>query len=581
MTVVERFREAMASLASAVYVVTGMDGDERPRGFTATSVIGHTPDPPALVVSIDRGAHSHDALLDGGRLGINILASGQAAIAELFATKRPDKFARTPHRIDEGVPVIEGAFGHAVCRIVDVLVHGDHSLVVAVIDHASLSAGTPLIYWRRRFHAGSIDMATHDRRPDRRREMASTSQDQDSILDRVAALVPAVEERAAQAEKERAVPEETLDALRDAGVFRIYQPPAFGGAGAGWGLQIEVARMLSRACGSTGWLACVLSTHALMVGRMAVAAQHDVWDPDPDALIATGSARIAGSAEPVDGGYLVSGAWRFASGVDHAQWTMVPAPVAGLGEGPAALRQCLLPVAEYEIVDDWHVAGLRATGSKQVMIPEPIFVPEHRTLGFLEMLGSEPPGAEVNDGYVYRMEFGPYFGMILLGPVLGMAEGALDGYLETTRVRVGAIRGNRIAESEPVQERVAESAAEIAAAGALIDRMVLQMRDRAQRGEFLDSRERAESMRDRAWATRTCVDAVHRLVRQMGAMGLGDDNPVQRQFRDLSAAAAQIGLNWDRNAGTYGKWALGVATGDQAIDGTLPSSGDEAPESVG
>lgn len=395
-------------------------------------------------------------------------------------------------------------------------------------------------------------------------------------------LVPEVRKRAERTEKERSVPRETIDAMKDAGLFKLYLPSRYGGYEMDWGAQIDLSRALGAACGSTAWLLTVLATHSAMVGRLPGAAQDDVWGDDPDALIATGSARTEGEAVPIDGGYLVHGAWRFASGVDFSEWVMVAAPVAGLEtEPPGHLRQLLIPAADYEIVDDWFVAGLRGTGSKQVRIAEPVFVPEHRSLGFLEMLGARPPGAAVNDGYVYRIEFGPYFGTILLGPVLGIAEGALAEYLDATRVRVGAIRGNRIAEAEPVQLRVAKSAAEISAAALMVERSIDVLHQRAMRDELLTPQERVESMRDRAWLTRTCTNAVHRLVRQMGAVGLKDDNPVQRHFRDITAASAQIGLNWDRNAGMYGKWALGVPTGDRAIDGDVPAPQQDPADSVG
>jgi 3-hydroxy-9,10-secoandrosta-1,3,5(10)-triene-9,17-dione monooxygenase len=261
---------------------------------------------------------------------------------------------------------------------------------------------------------------------------------------------------------------------------------------------------------------------------------------------------------------------------------MVATPVAGVdAPPPAGLRQFLIHSSQYEIIDDWQVSGLRGTGSKQVKIAEPIFIPEHRTLGFLELLGANPPGAEVNDGYVYRMEFGPAFGTILLGPVLGIAEGALEQYLDATRVRVGTIRGNRVADAETVQLRVAESAAEISAAGLMLTRILETLHTRGQADELLTPSERVESMRDRAFVTRSCANAIHRLVRQMGAIGLSDGNPVQRHFRDITAASAQIGLNWDRNMGMFGKWALGVPTGDRAIDGDVPVAQEDPADSVG
>ena len=399
----------------------------------------------------------------------------------------------------------------------------------------------------------------------------------DDVVEKVRDLLPRIQKRAREAEVERSVPAESIDELRSAGVFRLLQPSRYGGYEMGWGSQIEIARMVGTVCGSTSWLVAVLSTHAGMVGRMDRRAQDDVWSSDHDALVATGSARMEGGGVPVEGGYLLQGVWRFASGVDHSQWTMVAAPLeGGEGEGPAGMTQFLIPSTEYVVVDDWQVSGLRATGSKQIVMEEPIFVPDHRTIGFLDMLGSDPPGSLVNEGYVYRMELGPYFGTILLGPVVGIAEGALSQYVETTRTKVGVVRRNRIAESEAVQLRVAESAAQISAARLIVDHMVALLDERGAGDKPLTALERAESMRDRAYVTQICVDAVHRLVRQMGATGLADDNPVQRHFRDLSAAQGQIGLNWDRNGGTFGKWLLGVTTGDPAIDGDRSASDNGA-----
>lgn len=394
----------------------------------------------------------------------------------------------------------------------------------------------------------------------------------DALVASTRELVPRLRERAHRTDELRTLPVETIEDLSAAGLFRLYQPRRYGGYELDWGAQVALSRLCAEACGSTAWIVTVLSTHAALVGRLRARAQDDVWRAEPTALVATASARTAGTARPVTDGFLLEGSWRFASGIDHARWVMVPAPVEGsAATGPASLRQCLVPAGDYEIVDDWHVSGLRGTGSKRVVVGEPVFVPEHRTLGFVELLASDPPGAAVNDGYVYRMELGPCFGTILLGPVLGAAEAALADYLEITRARVGAIRGDRIADALPVQLRVADSAAAISAAALLVERMIAVIHGRGTAGEPLTAGERAESMRDRAFVARWCTEAVFRLVRQMGASGLTDDNPVQRHFRDLTAMTAQFGLNWDRNGGTYGKWALGLPTGDPAIDADLPA----------
>lgn len=578
MTVLSDFRETMASLASAVYVITGRDAEDRPRGLTATSVIPHWSDSPRVVVSIDHGAFSHEALVSQDHFGLVILAGDQERTADLFASKRSDKFDRVDWAWREGVPVLDHARGHAVCKIISLIDHGDHTLIVGEPESIELSDTPTLLYWNRRFFRGRLTDPHHGRRP---QLMTPDRPDPAELVERADAMQPALRERAQNADKQRTLPAASVDEMRAAGFFRLYQPARYGGFEMPWGVQVQISRALGRACGSTAWIASVIAVHSLMVGRMRQAAQDDVWADDPDAIVATASARTSGKAVPTDGGYLLDGAWRFASGVDHSQWVMVPAPLEGLeADGPAGLRQCLIPSTDYEIIDDWHVTGLRGTGSKQVRIEEPLFVPEHRTLGFLEMLGTRPPGAEINEGYVYRMEYRPYFGTTLLGPIIGTAEGALEDYLEGTRSRIGAIFGDRIADSLPVQLRVAESAAEIGGAGLIVDRMIEVLHERGVADSTLTPKERVESMRDRAFVARRCVDAVHRLVRQMGATGLSDNNPVQRHFRDLSAMAAQIGLNWDRNASTYGQWALGIPTGDRAIDGETASNEGDPRDSL-
>ncbi len=393
----------------------------------------------------------------------------------------------------------------------------------------------------------------------------------DEMLAGVDALIPKVRQLAPETAETGRIPDDVISALKELGYFRIFRPVRLHGIAAPWGTQIEAARRLARVCGSTGWIAAVIPTHNILAARFPKAAQDEVWASEDDVIIATGSARLEGSAKAVEDGYVVEGAWRFASGVDHAAWTIVPVPLDGAQtKDRSNLKQVLIRRRDFDIVDDWNVIGLEGTGSKRVVVPKPILVPEHRIVGFHALHAADPPGADADGDPIFRIDFQPYFGTILLGPVIGAAEGAVADYLSVTRERVGAIFGNRIAEAAPVQLRLAESAAEVDAAALVVERLVSQHRECAEDGKGLSTDQRIRSMRDRAWVTLRCVDAVHRLVRQMGAGGLSVYNPVQRHFRDITAMAAQIGLNWDRNGGAYGAWALGMPTGDPTIDNPIP-----------
>ncbi len=383
----------------------------------------------------------------------------------------------------------------------------------------------------------------------------------DEILRRAEGLLPALRERAHEAETLRRLPDATVKDLYATGMMRLLQPKRYGGYEMDWAAHAEAARVIARACSSTAWVVAVVGAHAAILARMPKQCQDEVWGPNQDQIIATASARKDGTARQVDGGYIVTGTWRFASGVDHADWCMVPAPVEagerGLHDAPGFLR-VLMPKADYEIQDTWFVSGVKASGSKDVHCDE-VFVPEHRVMDSRATFAPNPPGAAVNpEHYLYRLEFGPYFGSSLLGPMLGAAEGAYADYRDITAVREGALFGGKVAGMVQVQQRLAESAAEIKAARLVYESNNRLLHERGAAGKGLNHDEMLEMNRDRAFVAKLLIGAVTRLVRQMGAMGLYDDNPVQRHYRDLSAMGTQIAVNWDRNVTPFGKSELGL-----------------------
>ncbi len=145
------FRDAMAMLLSAVYVVTTWDEIGRPRGFTATSVVPLTRQPPRVVVAIDHAAASHDALTSGDQVGLAVLAGDQHSVAALFASKRPDKFERVPWSGDRGVPILEGSAADAVCRVETAIAHGDHTILIGVVEDARVGTSDVLVVYDRAF----------------------------------------------------------------------------------------------------------------------------------------------------------------------------------------------------------------------------------------------------------------------------------------------------------------------------------------------------------------------------------------------------------------------------------------------
>jgi 3-hydroxy-9,10-secoandrosta-1,3,5(10)-triene-9,17-dione monooxygenase len=388
---------------------------------------------------------------------------------------------------------------------------------------------------------------------------------------RAEALLPALKERAKATEERRSLSDETMRDLFDAGLLRILQPAAYGGYEMDWPTHLEVGRILARSCPSTGWIVSVVGAHAAIIGRLNKQCQDDVWGTSEDMLIATGSARRDGGIRKVDGGYQLNGTWRFGSGVDHSEWVMVSGIVEDEDGMPlevgdlTGLVRVLMPATDITIVDSWYVAGMSGTGSKDIFCDN-LFVPEYRVCDARKSFQKGPAGSVVNSHYLYDVEFMPYFGNSLLGPLLGCAEGAYAEYVAATRNRKGALFGDTIAAQTPVQQRLAETAAEIRAATQMIDNANKMLHERGAAREAFEPEELLEQGLDRTFAARLLLTAVTRLVRQMGALGLFDTNAVQRHFRDISAMTTQIALNWDRHTTPYGQWQLGVPTGNERLD---------------
>ena len=183
----------------------------------------------------------------------------------------------------------------------------------------------------------------------------------DDALARARALVPVLRERVRRDEALRQMSKDTLDDLHRTGLFRFHQPKRWGGAELPFTAIFDLPYEIARGDASTAWNVGNLGIHHWMLALYDERAQQEVWGADPDALIASGIAYPQGRARRVDGGLVISGFWNFSSGVDPATWNMLAVMVRD-GDTVVDHRMCLVPRAEYEIVDDWHVLGMRGTG---------------------------------------------------------------------------------------------------------------------------------------------------------------------------------------------------------------------------
>lgn len=143
------FRQVMRTFPTGVTVVAARDGEGVPLGLTVNSFTSVSLDPPTVLICIDRGSTSHDRLVDAGAFTVNILASGQDALASRFATDpAADRFDGVVWSAGpNGAPVLDGVAAWLACTVEAVHPGGDHSILVARVDDARAASPSSMVFF--------------------------------------------------------------------------------------------------------------------------------------------------------------------------------------------------------------------------------------------------------------------------------------------------------------------------------------------------------------------------------------------------------------------------------------------------
>jgi 3-hydroxy-9,10-secoandrosta-1,3,5(10)-triene-9,17-dione monooxygenase len=376
----------------------------------------------------------------------------------------------------------------------------------------------------------------------------------EELVARARSLAPKLRERAVRAERDRNIPQESVDEFIDAGLIHTLQPKRWGGYEHDHEVAFDISIELGKStCGSSAWCLNYLADHACILALFPEEAQHDVWSRNKAACIAT-SAAPTGKVALAPGGYRLDGRWSWCSGLRHSHWIMIGGLVQRPGEDHPDMRLYLVPVSELKQDDTWYCAGLRASGSNTAVLDN-VFVPEHRSVSFSLLRDACSPGGKVNVNPIYNTPFIAVHGYALLGPVLGVARGGYDGFVQWTRKRYLTYTQLNIAQHVPVQIRVAEIAAEIDAAE-LLARRGFKLARQNYAGMSLETRTLLR--RDFVYAVRKLREAMDDLVKISGSSGLMDDNSIQRCWRDAHAISSHVVMNWDVPAENFGRMEFGL-----------------------
>ena len=376
-------------------------------------------------------------------------------------------------------------------------------------------------------------------------------------------LIPDVRMRADAAEKERRVPAETVASLRKAGLFRAFVPRVYGGDERTLAEVLDATTDLAAGCPSTAWVGTLFAFHNIAACWLEKKGQDEIFADGPDVLVASSVAPM-GTLVPTEGGFRLEGRWAFASGVEHASWVMVGANLKSESANtPAEYVFCFVRTADVTLVDDWHVSGLRATGSKSLELKGTL-VPRHRVVILRTVQEGTAPGLAVHRQPFYRLPWYPVFICAFPALGLGTAMAMLEGFRSYIGSRVDGFSGLAFQTNTGSAVRMAAAAAEIDAARLIFRRDVAALDRAAQENRPLRPGEAERIMYDAPFVMDACSRAVVQLFRGSGGKALYESSPLQRHFRDIHAMTQHVAMDIDRAGETYGRLLLqntGLALG--------------------
>jgi alkylation response protein AidB-like acyl-CoA dehydrogenase len=346
--------------------------------------------------------------------------------------------------------------------------------------------------------------------------------DFDEILGRAQKAAITLRERAVDIEQARHLPADVVALLKDAGVFRMAMPAAWGGPELTSAQQTEVIEALAVGDASAAWCAMIGMDSGIYSGYLDDAVAREMF-PRLD-MVTAGWIHPEGRAERVPGGYRVTGSWKFGSGITHADWVAAGCVVHEDGAPvPGSWRVVLAKPEQYEIHDTWYTTGLAGSGSRDYAVRD-LFVPEEHTFSFAEPVRPGPLHA-LPDTILRKMS----------GVPLGLARAALDHARSLAATRVDRATGTPWPALHRVQTTIALSELELAAARAAVYDSLDRLWERLAAGEQPSAELKARASLARYGAFRAARTIVQRLYDLVGGAAIyRRSSPVDRWLRDAN-----------------------------------------------
>lgn len=370
-------------------------------------------------------------------------------------------------------------------------------------------------------------------------------------------LSPLVYATSDEIEQTRRIPDQLDAELEKASLYQLYLPEIYGGPQADPLSATQAIEEIAKSDGSTGWvcmIGSVLSRRFAWMDPDVVRAMHATTG----SLRAAGSNRALGHAQVERDGYLVNGRWDFQSGIDRASWMFGNCvlidgeePVRN-NQGQPITRAMAVPVANGNIIDTWHVVGLRGTGSSDFELTD-VHVPAEQSVSQLEK--------PVVESVLYNQRFsGAWNHSVHAGCALGIARGALDEFKRLASTHASTTQSTSLRERSFVQTKMGEAEAILRSARTYLFDAITNAWEVASEPSADPSEKIANLRLAITHAGNESVRAVDLVFQAAGTNAAHTANRLERYFRD-SHVAVQHGAAAPRNYEAAGRVFLGLPAG--------------------
>ena len=350
----------------------------------------------------------------------------------------------------------------------------------------------------------------------------------------------------------REMSKEVVDALKACGFFTMLLPKQWGGLERKpqefFAEQVRIAE----ADMSTAWAGGIIAVHAFQLALMSEEAQREVYENDPNTLISSSYNPVGARAEMCEGGFMLHGRWGWSSGSGHCTWALLGGVIPGDG-----YRTFLVPRSQYEIEDTWNVMGLQGTGSNDVVISEPIFVPEHRT--HKQMDGFNCVNDQENP--MYDLSWAQTFVRVVNSAAIGALKKAVKVFVESKQGN-STTDVTKFAGDVETQERLAKVLNTIAELEAVMYHNFDKMEAANWKPSLEDRimyRYQASIVIDKA------IEAIDTLFEVAGGRSVFNGHPLQQLWHDIHIARCHVANNPTAFARNLGSVTLGMENKDVFI----------------